>query len=83
MARTRYVVEPLGSTRWKITVDKQEHGPYASPDEALAAAIDAAHKEARRQKTGTQVFSKRKDGKLHLEWTSGEDPYPPPRLKTK
>jgi len=83
MPRTRYVVEPLGSAKWKITVEKQEHGPYVSREEALAAAIDAAHKEARRHKDGTQVFSKCADGKLHREWTSGEDPYPPDPLKSK
>ena len=83
MPRTRYVVGPLGSAKWKITVGKQEHGPYASREEALAAAIDAAHKEARRHKEGTQVLSRRADGKLRLEWTSGQDPYPPDPPKAK
>ncbi len=60
MPRRRYLVERLGGG-WKIRIEHQEHGPYATQGEAIAAAIDAAHRAGPEQADGTQVLVQRLD----------------------
>ncbi len=76
MARLRYLVERVG-TRWKIRIDEQEHGPYATQGEAIAAAIDAAQRAGDGEPDGTQVLVQRLDPTYRIIWTFGEDPFPP------
>jgi hypothetical protein len=75
MPRRRYLVERIG-TRWKIRIEHQEHGPYATQSEAVAAAIDAAHRSGPAETDGTQVLVQRLDPTYRILWTFGEDPYP-------
>ena len=76
MARRRFLVERVGS-RWKVRVEDQEHGPYASQTEAIAAAIDAAQQAGSAQADGTQVLVQRLDPTYRILWTFGEDSFPP------
>ena len=52
MARRRFLVERVGS-RWKVRVEDQEQGLYATQTEAVVAAIDAAHQAGPAQADGT------------------------------
>jgi hypothetical protein len=76
MSRRRYLVERLGD-RWKIRIEGQEHGPYATQGEAIAAAIDAAYRTGPGEAEGTQVLVQRLDPTYRILWTFGEDPFPP------
>ena len=76
MPRRRYLIERVG-TRWKIRLEDQEHGPYLTQGEAIAAAIDAAHRAGDEEPDGTQVLVQRLDPTYRIIWTFGEDPFPP------
>jgi Uncharacterized protein conserved in bacteria (DUF2188) len=75
MSRRRYLVERLGD-RWKIRSEHQEHGPYASQSEAIAAAIDAAQRTGPAERHGAQVLVQQRGPTYRVLWTFGEDPYP-------
>jgi hypothetical protein len=71
-----YVVFHEGA--WKITYDGKRYGPYANQREAYRSAVDAAQK-AGKQGDQAQVFIQRRDNnEFRVEWTYGNDPYPPP-----
>ena len=76
MSRRRYLVERAGA-RWKIRIEDEEHGLYATQAEAATAAIDAAHRAGAEQEEGTQVLVQRLDPTYRIIWTYGEDPFPP------
>jgi len=76
MSRRRFLVERVG-TRWKVRVEDQEHGPYATQAEAIEAAIDAANRDGPTQADGAQVLVQRLDPTYRILWTFGEDPFPP------
>jgi len=75
MSRRRYLVERLGA-RWKIRTEHQEHGPYATQSEAIAAAIDAAQRTGPAERHGAQVLVQQLGPTYRILWTFGEDPYP-------
>ena len=75
MSRCRYRVERLGAC-WKIRSEHQEHGPYATQSEAIAAAIDAAQRTGPTARHGAQVLVQQRGSTYRILWTFGEDPYP-------
>ena len=75
MSRRRYLVEPFGAC-WKIRTEHQEHGPYATQIEAIAAAIDAARRTGPAERHGAQVLVQQLGPTYRILWTFGEDPYP-------
>lgn len=70
------VVRHLG--QWRIEYDRQHFGPYASQQEAVRYAIEAAHKAGQRG-AAAQVLVQGRNGSFVAEWTYGQDPYPPNR----
>jgi uncharacterized protein DUF2188 len=76
MPRARYfVVNNRG--RWAISFQQQHYGPYATRQEAINYAVDAAHR-SHSQGIDAQVLVQGEDGRFRTEWTYGNDPYPPP-----
>jgi hypothetical protein len=75
MPRQRFLVERVGS--WKVRVEDQEHGPYATQTEAVVAALEAAQLAGPAQADGTQVLVQRLGPTYRILWTFGEDPFPP------
>jgi hypothetical protein len=78
MARTvYYVVDHEG--QWKIKLGDKHHGPYATQEKAIRAAVDAAQTEGKRNPDGAQVMvQSTTQNQWRAEWTYGKDPYPPP-----
>jgi hypothetical protein len=72
---TRYTVVHQHDV-WFIKFDGEEYGPYQSDREAKLFAIDAAQKLGE-QGEETQVFVIDETGEPQLQWTYGQDPYPP------
>ena len=75
MTRVQYVVVLHGG-EWKISYAGEHYGPYATQEDAITAAIDAAHKLGGKG-TDSQVLVQGTDHKFRTEWTYGHDPYPP------
>lgn len=75
MVRVRYFVM-LHKGEWKVALNGEQFGPYATQEEAMRTAVDAAHKMG---KAGhdAHVLVQGRDQKFRTEWTSGHDPYPP------
>jgi hypothetical protein len=59
--------------QWKISLDGTHYGPYATQRDAVRAAVDAAHAAGRMGLNG-QVLLR---DQFKVEWTYGQDPYPP------
>lgn len=76
MARTQYVVVQHQG-EWKISLNGEHHGPYATQKLAIRAAVDAAHKEGQAGRDA-QVLIQGQNNQFRTEWTYGHDPYPPP-----
>ena len=72
MNRTQYFVV-LHNGEWKITLNGKHYGPYRTQENAIKAAVEAAHKAG-----NSQVLVQGRDNKFRTEWTYGNDPYPPP-----
>lgn len=72
MAREQYFVVLHGG-QWKISWKGQHYGPYPTQQEAIRAAVDAAHKA----QSDSQVLVQGQDQRFRTEWTYGNDPYPP------
>ncbi|MBK8787020.1 MAG: DUF2188 domain-containing protein [Chitinophagaceae bacterium] len=75
MARLQYyVVHHQG--QWKISYNSVHYGPYSTQQAAINEAVDTAHKAG---KLGyeAQVLVQGADSKFRIEWTYGNDPYPP------
>jgi hypothetical protein len=75
MERAQYVVV-LKDGQWNIT-HKGKHYIYSTQENAIRAAVDAAHK-AGEMGFDAQVLVQGQDNKFRTEWTYGHDPYPPP-----
>ena len=78
MLRTQFVVVPYDGL-WRVRSDGKHYGPYTTQRQAIRAAIDAAFAAASRgagHAPRVLVQSVYND-QLQVEWTYGEDPYPP------
>lgn len=75
MARIQYFVVGYEDA-WKISVDGEHEGPYATQAQAIRIAVDRAHRSGG---TGhdAQVLVQGEDRRFRTEWTYGADPYPP------
>ncbi|MCP3460576.1 DUF2188 domain-containing protein [Bradyrhizobium sp. CCGUVB23] len=59
-----------------VALNGEHFGPYATQEEAIRAAVDAAHKVGKAGH-GAQVLVLGRDQKFRTEWTYGHAPYPP------
>lgn len=75
MPRLQYFVVFSGG-QWWITFQGKHHGPYRTQEEAKAAAREAARKSAD-QGQPSQVLVQGRDNQFQVEWTYGNDPFPP------
>jgi uncharacterized protein DUF2188 len=78
MAREVYTVVLL-ENQWKVRFQGKHNGPYASQDDAIAAAVESAHKAGKANPDGAQVRVQSIGNNFRTAWTSGVDPYPPQR----
>jgi hypothetical protein len=71
MASEQYFII-LENNEWKISFKDKNYGPYASRQDAIDAAIDAAYAMG---EIGieVQVLSRVADNSLKTEWTNGKD----------
>jgi hypothetical protein len=76
MSRAQYFVV-LHEDEWKVKLDGQHYGPYSTQEDAIRAAVDAAHKAGERG-YDAQVLVQGRNHQFRTEWTYGHDPYPPP-----
>jgi hypothetical protein len=76
MARAHYYVV-LHEGQWKISFDGKHYGPYNTQADAIAVAVDAAHKSGQNGHDA-QVLVQGANNQFRTEWTYGGDPYPPP-----
>lgn len=72
MARNKYFVSPDG-TDWVVTHLQQVLSRHTTKDPAL----ESARAEALSNQP-SQVLVQKQDGTFQIEWTYGDDPYPPP-----
>ena len=63
--------------QWKVRFCGKHSGPYATQKEAIAAAVEAAHKAGTCNPEGAQVRAQDTNNQFRTEWTYGHDPYPP------
>ena len=81
MAVLRYVVGSDGAGGWQIwqinAADKVL-GPYTTRAEAVRAAVNTAQAAGETNPDGAQVLVQSRVGQFRVEWTYGDDPYPPP-----
>lgn len=75
MARLRYDAVPNG-TRWTIKFEGKAYGDFATQKAAARQAVDWAHEQGSKGHDA-QVYVHRPDGTFRVEWTYGNDPYPP------
>ncbi len=75
MARSQYFVV-LHENQWKISFNGTHYGPYKTQQDAIKAAVDAAH-NAGSQGHDAQVMVQAVNNQFRTEWTYGHDPYPP------
>jgi hypothetical protein len=76
MARDVYTVVLL-ENQWKVRFQGRHSGPFATQEEAVSAAVDAAHKAGTTNPDGAQVRVQSTANNFRTEWTYGLDPYPP------
>lgn len=72
MQRMAYVVLP-NDQNWKVKCNGVDYPYYASRDEAIGAAVQAAYEAG---KLGYEAFVliEDADGKTQVEWTFGSEP---------
>ena len=75
MARLQYFVVTY-KDQWWVNFQGNRYGPYGTQAEAIEAAKESARKSAE-QGYPSQVLVQGRDGKFRVEWTYGDDPYPP------
>lgn len=75
MARVRYDVVPNGSW-WSVKSSGVSYGDFMTQKEATRSAVDRAH-DLGKDGHDAQVYVHGTDGRFRLEWTYGNDPYPP------
>jgi hypothetical protein len=66
----------LYERQWKVRFGSKHAGPYATQKEAIAAAVDAAHKVGKTNPDGALVRVQGTNNEFRAEWTYGKDPYP-------
>ncbi len=74
MARAQYLVV-LHDNQWKISVNGQHYGPFATRSMAISTAVDAARTGGTRGQE-SQVLVQERDNQFRTEWTYGSDSYP-------
>jgi hypothetical protein len=77
MARDVFTVVLL-EQRWMVRHHGRHSSPYATRDEAITAAIDAAHKAGIANPDGAEVRVQDANNVFRTAWTYGVDS-PPPR----
>lgn len=75
MARLQYFVV-LHDNQWKVSFQGQHYGPYATQAQAIEVARQWAKDSAARGQP-SQVLVQGRDNEWRVEWTYGDDPYPP------
>lgn len=75
MARAQYFVVKHDG-QWKVKHNDQHYGPYTTQRDAIRDAVNAAHKTGQNG-IDAQVLIQGEDYKFRVEWTYGNDPYPP------
>ncbi|AND87488.1 LDH2 family malate/lactate/ureidoglycolate dehydrogenase [Bradyrhizobium diazoefficiens] len=75
MASVQYFVT-RHKGQWMVALNCEYSGPYATEEEAIRVAVDAAHKEGKVGRDA-QVLVQGHDHRFRHEWTYGQDPYPP------
>jgi len=76
MARAVYYVV-LQAGQWKVKVGDKHYGPYQTQRNAIRAAVEAANKVGQTDPEGAQVVVQGENNQFRIEWTYGNDPYPP------
>jgi hypothetical protein len=75
MERRKYYVV-LYQGEWWVNYEGQRSGPYSTQ----ALAMEAAKKSAKQSADSgypSQVLVQGRDNQWQVEWTYGDDPYPP------
>jgi hypothetical protein len=62
------------NNEWKISFKEKHYGPYATQQEAIEAAIDAAYAMGEIG-IDAKVLVQDADQKLRTEWTNGQNIY--------
>jgi hypothetical protein len=75
MDRRKYYVV-LYQGEWWVNYDGERTGPYKTQALAMDAAKEAAKKSAG-EGYPSQVLVQGRDNQWQVEWTYGDDPYPP------
>ena len=75
MERLKYYVVTY-QDQWWVNFQSHRYGPYGTQAEAIEAAKKSARKSAE-EGSPSQVLVQGRDGKFRVEWTYGDDPYPP------
>ena len=70
MATEQYFIV-LHNNEWKISFKEKLYGPYATQQDAIEAALDAAHAMGEIG-IDAQVLVQDADQKLRTEWTYGQ-----------
>lgn len=70
MASERYFVI-LENNEWKISFRDEHYGPYPNQQEAIEAAVDAAHAMGEIG-IDTQVLTQDADNNFKTEWAYGQ-----------
>jgi len=78
--RPQFIVVFLDN-EWKIRHDGRHFGPYTTERGAVLAAIEAAHSLGGHGHEPRVLVEGPNTKKLYVEWTYGDDPYPPPDLE--
>jgi hypothetical protein len=73
MAAEQYIIL-LHNNEWKISFNDKLYGPYASQQDAIEAAIDAAYAMGEIG-IDAQVLVRDTDQALRTAWTYGQDFY--------
>lgn len=86
MAVLRYVVGSDGAGGWQIwqinSADKVL-GRYTTRAEAVRAAVNTAQAVGETNPDGAQVLVQSRVCQFRVEWTYGDDPYPPPAARQR
>ncbi len=75
MALAQYMVV-LRQGEWSIRFDGKQYGPYKTQEEAIRAAIAAAHGSGKKG-AAAEVLIQGPNNKFTTEWTYGRDSYRP------
>ena len=59
--------------QWNIKSNNVHYGPYTTQRDAIRAAVDAAYEAGRKGLNGQVLLQDQSS----IEWTYGNDPYPP------